>query len=442
MSTAYDTLDERGLIENVTDEAAVRKLLANPPVTFYVGFDPTADSLHVGHLLPIMAMAHLQRAGHRPIAVVGGGTGMVGDPSGKTELRNLLTPEQINANLEAQKKQLRHFLKFDTDADNAALMVNNADWLEPLNYIEFLRDIGVHFTVNRMLAAECFKQRWEKGLTFIEFNYMLLQAYDFYHLYGHHDCQLQIGGNDQWGNILAGVDLIRRIWHQPRITVSKDRDASGRVLGSHRPEPHGLVVPLLLTSSGNKMGKTESGALWLSPEKTSPYDFYQYWRNIDDPDVEKCLRTLTFLPMDEVRELAAAEPGPALNESKKRLAFEITALVHGEEAARMAHQTSSALFGKNQARASFLPTPADLHANRWDVSHEEIDNGVPVLDAFVGTRLVKSKSDARRLIQQSGAYVNEMRVDRIERLLNRDDVQTGQIVLRAGKKKYGLVVIL
>ncbi|MFH1732478.1 MAG: tyrosine--tRNA ligase [Planctomycetota bacterium] len=412
MKTAYDTLEGRGLIENVTDEAAVRKMLAHKPVTFYVGFDPTADSLHVGHLLPIMAMAHLQRAGHRPIAVVGGGTGMVGDPSGKTELRNLLTPDQIDANLEAQKKQLRHFLKFDTGADNAALMINNADWLEPLNYIEFLRDVGVHFTVNRMLAAECFKQRWEKGLTFIEFNYMLLQAYDFLTLYRREGCALQLGGNDQWGNILAGCDLTRRV---------------------EGADVHGLVVPLLLTSGGNKMGKTESGALWLSAEKTSPYDFYQYWRNVDDPDVERCLRMLTFLPMAEVRSLASAEPSPALNESKKRLAFEITALVHGEDAAKKAEAGAAALFDGGGEPAEGIPT--------LELNSSTLDAGIAIIDAIVVLGLTKTKSDARRLIQQGGAYVNGDRVDSIERTLTTAEIQDGRILIRAGKKKHGRILV-
>jgi tyrosyl-tRNA synthetase len=435
--TAYDVLEARGLIENVTDEAAIRKLLAKPPVSFYVGFDPTADSLHVGHLLPIMAMAHLQQAGHRPIAVVGGGTGMVGDPSGKTELRNMLTPEQIDANLGAQKKQLRHFLEFDGGTDSAALMVNNADWLAPLNYIEFLRDIGVHFTVNRMLAAECFKQRWEKGLTFIEFNYMLLQAYDFYHLFGlPYSCRLQVGGSDQWGNILAGCDLIRRkcAIGVPRITSSRARDSEGQLLTSEPKEPpQGLVVPLLLTSSGKKMGKTESGALWLSPEKTTPHDFYQYWRNIDDADVEKCLRMLTFLPMDEVRELAAAEPGPALNDSKKRLAFEVTALVHGEDQALKAEADAAALFGGASEAAEGIPT--------LEVDAARLDAGIVIMDALAELGLTKTKSDARRLIGQGGAYVNEQRVDSIERALTAADMQDGQILIRAGKKKHGRIVM-
>ena len=416
MTSAFDVLRDRGLVENVTDETAVRRMLEKP-VTFYVGFDPTADSLHVGHLLPIMAMAHLQRAGHKPIAVVGGGTGMVGDPSGKTELRQMLTVEQIADNLEAQKKQLRSFLDFDSGADNAALMVNNADWLAPLNYIDFLRDIGVHFTVNRMLAAECFKQRWEKGLTFIEFNYMLLQAYDFLHLFRTQACTLQIGGGDQWGNILAGSDLIRRV---------------------EGAEAHGMVVPLLLTSTGKKMGKTESGALWLAPERTTPYDFYQYWRNVDDADLETCLRSLTFLPMDQVCELAAAEPGPALNESKKRLAFEVTALVHGQQAAEGAAAQSDALFGGGTSPTG--PTdqtgPATI-----TVEPQRLDEGILIVDALAELGLCKSKGQARRLVAQGGAYVNDQRVDTIERTLTAADLQDGQILLRAGKKKHGRVVV-
>jgi len=410
MASAYDVLEERGLVENVTDADAVRRLLARPPVTFYVGFDPTADSLHVGHLLPIMAMAHLQRAGHRPIAVVGGGTGMVGDPSGKTDLRDLLPPEQIDRNLEAQKAQLRRFLDFDGDGPSVAAMVNNADWLAPLNYIEFLRTIGVHFTVNRMLAAECFKQRWEKGLTFIEFNYMLLQAYDFLVLYRREGCTLQLGGGDQWGNILAGTDLIRRV---------------------EGAEAHGLVVPLLLTASGTKFGKTEKGTVWLSPKRTSPHAFYQYWRNVDDRDVEKCLRMLTFLPMDAVQGLAAAEPGPALNASKQRLAFEITRLCHGEEAATTAQTDAEALFGASAASAEGIPT---LEAGG------RLESGLPVADALVELGLAETKSGARRLIAQGGAYANERRVDSVEQMLTERDLVDGQILVRAGKKKHGRIV--
>ncbi len=413
MTDAYDVLHGRGLLENVTDEAAVREMLRTPS-TFYVGFDPTADSLHVGHFIPIMVMAHLQRAGHVPIVLVGGGTGMVGDPSGKSDLRQMLTVEQIASNVEAQKAQLRRFLDFD--GPHAARMVNNLDWLGPLNYIEFLRDIGVHFTVNRMLAAECFKQRWEKGLTFIEFNYMLLQAYDFLTLYRREGCSLQVGGNDQWGNILAGCDLIRRV---------------------KGAEAHGLVVPLLLTSSGKKMGKTESGALWLDPNKTSPYEFYQYWRNVDDADVERCLRMLTFLPMDEVRALASAEPGPALNESKKRLAFEVTKLVHGEELAKAAVAQSEALFGGTGLGVSSDATgPAAM-----TLSGAEIEQGVLLVDALAQLGLCKSKGEARRLVAQGGAYVNEERAEGIERLLTPADVNEGQILLRAGKKKHGRLII-
>ena len=412
MKSAYDVLDERGLIADVTDTDAVRKLLAQPPVTFYVGFDPTADSLHVGHLLPIIAMAHLQRAGHRPIALVGGGTGMVGDPSGKTELRNLLSEADIARNLEAQKVQLRQFLEFDSGAPNSAKMMNNAEWLAPLNYITFLREIGVHFTVNRMLTAESFKQRWEKGLTFIEFNYMLLQAYDFLTLAQRENCRLQLGGSDQWGNICAGVDLTRRV--------------EGK-------EVFGLTVPLLLTSNGKKFGKTERGAVWLAPEKTSPHDFYQYWRNIDDKDVEKCLRMLTFLPIDEVKRLADVEPGPALNAAKKRLAFELTKLVHGESEAARAEADAAALFaGAEAGAADGIPT-LELDAAR-------LETGVALVDAMVELKLADTKSAARRLIQQGGAYVNQAQESAVDRVLTASDLQAGQIVLRAGKKKHGRII--
>ena len=412
MPNAFDVLSQRGLVENTTDVSAIRELLDRPPVTFYVGFDPTADSLHVGHLLPIIAMAHLQRAGHRPIAIVGGGTGMIGDPSGKTELRMMLDSEQIDRNLAAQKKQLERFLDFGPDG---ARMLNNADWLAELNYIEFLRDVGVHFTVNRMLAAECFKQRWEKGLTFLEFNYMLLQAYDFLHLYRAEGCTLQVGGNDQWGNILAGTDLIRR--------------ADGG-------EAHGMVVPLLLTASGQKMGKTEGGALWLDAEKTTPHDFYQYWRNIADADVEKCLRMLTFMPLEEVGELASVEPGPALNESKRRLAIEMTKLVHGGEIADQVDAAAATLFGDagaGEQAAESIPT--------LRVAQDRLDEGVGILEALAELELCGSKSEARRLVQQGGAYINDERVASIERTLGADDLDGGQILVRAGKKKHGRVVV-
>lgn len=412
MKSAYDVLDERGLVADVTDIDTVRKLLAGPPVTFYVGFDPTADSLHVGHLLPILVMAHLQRAGHRPIALVGGGTGMVGDPSGKTELRNMLSEADIARNLEAQKVQLRQFLEFDGGKPSEAKMMNNADWLAPLNYITFLREIGVHFTVNRMLTAESFKQRWEKGLTFIEFNYMLLQAYDFLTLAQRENCRLQIGGSDQWGNICAGVDLTRRV--------------EGK-------EVFGLTVPLLLTSDGRKFGKTEKGALWLAPQKTSPHDFYQYWRNIDDKDVEKCLRMLTFLPIDEVKRLADVEPGPALNGAKKRLAFELTKLVHGEGEAKRAEADAAALFaGADAGSADGIPT--------LNLDKAKLEAGIALVDAMVELKLAETKSAARRLIQQGGAYVNQAQENAVDRVITAADLQAGQIVLRAGKKKHGRIV--
>jgi tyrosyl-tRNA synthetase len=411
MHSAYDVLARRGLIEHVTDEAAVRELLANPPQSFYVGFDPTADSLHVGHLIPIMVMIHLQRAGHRPVAVVGGGTGMIGDPSQRTELRQMLTVEEVRANVEAQKAQLRRFLAFDGGGPAAAKMLNNYDWLSDLNYIEFLRNVGAHFTVNRMLAAECFKQRWEKGLSFIEFNYMILQAYDFFHLYRQEDCRLQIGGNDQWGNILAGCGLIRRV---------------------KGAEAHGMTVPLLLTADGRKMGKTEAGALWLDAAKTTPYDFYQYWRNIDDADVETCFRSLTFVPMAEVRELSSVEPSPALNESKKRLAFEITMLVHGLPAANDAASQSYRLFAGNE---SIDRAPHGIPSVAINLSE-----GVSVVDALVELGLCKSKSGARRLIEQGGAYVNGERVGSIDSSLADSDLRNGVALVRAGKKKYGCVV--
>lgn len=412
VKSAYDTLKERGLVENVTDEACLRALLAKPPVVFYVGFDPTADSLHVGHILPIIVMAHLQRAGHTPIALMGGGTGMVGDPSGKTELREVLSEKRIAANLDAQKQQLCRFLDFGDDKPNAAVMVNNADWLRGLNYIQFLRDIGIHFTVNRMLAAECFKQRWEKGLTFLEFNYMLLQAYDFLHLYRRHGCALQIGGSDQWGNILAGCALIRRV---------------------EGAEAHGLVVPLLLTSDGRKMGKTETGALWLSSERTTPHDFYQYWRNVADADVERCLRMLTFLPMEEVRRLVCVEPGPALNEAKKRLAFELTALVHGKGAAKKAESDAETLFESAAASAEGIPT--------LEVDAGCLATGILAIDVLAELGLAKTKSEARRLIEQGGAYVNGERIGTLGRMLTSADLCGDQILLRTGKKKHGRLTV-
>ena len=318
--SVIDTLLERGYIKQFTHEQETRELLDKEKITFYIGFDPTADSLHVGHFIAMMFMAHMQKAGHRPIALIGGGTAMIGDPSGKTDMRKMLTAEQIQHNVDSIKKQMGRFIDFE---DDKALIVNNADWLLNLNYVEFIRDIGVHFSVNRMLTAECFKQRMETGLTFLEFNYMLMQGYDFLVLNQKYNCMMELGGDDQWSNMIAGVDLIRKKERKPAFA---------------------MTCTLLTNSEGKKMGKTENGALWLDPEKTSPYEFYQYWRNVGDADVEKCLALLTFLPMDEVRRLGALKD-KEINEAKKILAFEVTKLVHGEEEAKKAQEASEALFG-------------------------------------------------------------------------------------------------
>ena len=326
----FDTLSERGFIAQCTDEDAVRKLLGEKSVTFYIGFDPTADSLHAGHFIALMVMAHLQRAGHRPIALVGGGTGTIGDPSGRTDMRKVMTDEIIEHNCECFKKQISRFIDF---SNGRALMVNNGDWLRKLGYIELLREVGAHFTVNRMLAAECYKQRWEKGLTFLEFNYMVMQAYDFYKLNADYGCEIQLGGDDQWSNIIAGVELVRR--------------KTGRNV-------FGLTNKLLTKSDGSKMGKTAGGALWLDADKVSPYDFYQYWRNVDDADVKTCLSLLTFLPMEEVERLSSL-PGQEINKAKEVLAFEVTKLVHGEEEANKALEGARAAFGGGAQDASNIP---------------------------------------------------------------------------------------
>ena len=320
MSNVLDTLLERGYIKQFTHEEETRELLEKEKITFYIGFDPTADSLHVGHFITMMFMAHMQRAGHRPIALIGGGTAMVGDPSGKTDMRKMLTKEEIENNVASIKKQMEKFIDF---SDDKAILANNADWLLKLNYVDFLREVGVHFSVNRMLTAECFKQRLEKGLSFLEFNYMLMQGYDFYVLNQKYNCKMELGGDDQWSNMIAGVELVRR-------------KAQGQAMA--------MTCTLLTNSQGQKMGKTVGGALWLDPKKTSPYDFYQYWRNVDDADVEKCLRLLTFVPMDEIKKLAALE-GAAINEAKKVLAFEVTKLIHGEEEAKKAQSAAESLFG-------------------------------------------------------------------------------------------------
>ena len=401
---ALDILKERGFIKQVTFEEDLYKAFDEGMVTFYVGFDPTADSLHVGHYIPIMAMAHLQRAGHKPIALMGGGTGMIGDPSGKSDLRKVLTVEDIDHNGECFKKQMGRFLDFDESKENCAMIVNNADWLRGLNYIEFLRDVGAMFSVNRMLTAECYKQRLERGLTFLEFNYMIMQSYDFLELFKRHNCILQCGGDDQWSNMLGGADLIRR---------------------KERKDAFALTFQLLLTSEGKKMGKTEKGALWLDAEKRSPYDFYQYWRNVGDADVEKCLGLLTFLPMDEVRRLGALE-GSAINEAKKVLAFEVTKLVHGEEEAVKAQQAAEALFGGAAAGGS-IPTT--------EISAEDLATDARLIAWMAKVGMTKSNGEARKSVQQGGVSVNDVKVTDPDYVLTADMLAEG-VVVKKGKKTF------
>ena len=400
MANVYDILKERGFIAQCTNESEVRDLFAKEQVTFYIGFDPTADSLHVGHFLGLMAMSHLQRAGHRPICLVGGGTGTVGDPSGRTDMRQMLTDEKIEHNCNCFKKQMARFIDFHEDK---ALMVNNGDWLRKLNYIELLRDVGPHFSVNRMLAAECYKQRMEQGLTFLEFNYMIMQAYDFLELNHRYGCKLQMGGDDQWSNIIAGVELIRRKEAKPA---------------------YGLTFTLLTKSDGKKMGKTASGALWLDPEKTSPYDFYQYWRNVDDGDVEKCLALLTFLPMDEVHRLGGLRDA-AINEAKKILAYEVTKLVHGAAEADKAQAAAEAVFG-GQGSSEDMPT----------IEATAADMGQKLLDVLTAGGVFASKGEGRRLIQQNGVSLNDARIADADYVLTEADFTDNVALVKKGKKKY------
>lgn len=400
LANVFDILKERGFIAQCTHEEELRKLLDTEQVTFYIGFDPTADSLHAGHFIALMAMAHMQRAGHRPICLVGGGTGTVGDPSGRTDMRKMMTDEIIEHNCECFKKQMARFIDF---SDGKAIMVNNGDWLRKLNYIELLREIGAQFTVNRMLAADCYKTRWEKGLTFLEFNYMIMQAYDFYELHRRHGCVLQMGGDDQWSNIIAGVELVRRKESKPA---------------------YGLTCNLLTKSDGQKMGKTAGGALWLDAEKTSPYDFYQYWRNVDDADVEKCLSLLTFLPMDEVRRLSALQDS-AINEAKKVLAYEVTKLVHGEAAAEDAKKAADAIFG-GQGGAEGMPA--------FEVGASAV--GAKLLDLLVQHQVFASKGEGRRLIQQNGVSLNDEKLSDADYVLAEEDFKDGAAIVKKGKKKY------
>ncbi len=407
MRNVYDVLKERGLIAQVTHEEEVRELLGNEKVTFYIGFDPTADSLHVGHFLQMVVMRHMQMHGHRPIALVGGGTGHIGDPSGRTDMRQMMTEDIINHNCECFKKQLSSVIDF---SDDKAIMVNNSDWLLDLNYIDFLRDIGACFSVNKMLTAECFKQRLEKGLSFLEFNYMLMQSYDFLVLSREFDCKLELGGDDQWSNILGGIELCRR----------KDQR-----------QVYGMTFTLLTNSEGKKMGKTQSGALWLDPQKTSPYDFYQYWVNVDDADVIKCLKLLTFLPLEEIEAMAEYKDAE-INKAKKVLAYEVTKLVHGEEEANKVQAAAEAVFGSGNSSEN-MPTT--------EIGAAEIEAGLSILDCLVMTGLAASKGEGRRLVQQGGVSLNGEKVTDIAFNLSASDFESGEAVIKKGKKVFHRVVL-
>ncbi len=404
--TVYDELVARGLIAQVTDEEEIKELINNGKATFYIGFDPTADSLHVGHFMALCLMKRLQMAGNKPIALIGGGTAMIGDPSGRTDMRQMMTKETINHNCECFKKQMSRFIDF---SDGKALMVNNADWLLGLNYVEVLRDIGPHFSVNRMLSAECYKQRMERGLSFLEFNYMIMQSYDFYELFQRYGCNMQFGGDDQWSNMLGGTELIRR-------KLGKNACA--------------MTITLLLNSEGKKMGKTQSGAVWLDPEKTSPFEFYQYWRNVGDADVLKCLRMLTFLPLEQIEEMDKWE-GSQLNTAKEILAFELTKLVHGEEEATKAQESARALF--SGGNAANMPTATITEENLRD---GEID----IMGLLVASGLCASRSEARRAVQQGGVAVNGEKVASIEASYKPEDINKEDFVLRRGKKNYRKII--
>lgn len=405
MENVFDVLVGRGYLKQFTHEEEMREILEKEKVTFYIGFDPTADSLHVGHFIAMMFMSHMQKHGHRPIALLGGGTAMIGDPSGRTDMRTMMSKETIAHNVASIKKQMEKFIDF---SDGKAILENNADWLLGLNYIDFIRDIGAHFSVNRMLAAECFKSRMEVGLSFLEFNYMLMQGYDFLVLNQKHGCTMQLGGDDQWSNMIAGVELIRK---------------------KEQKQAFAMTCTLLTNSEGKKMGKTAKGALWLDPEKTSPYEFYQYWRNVDDADVEKCLSLLTFIPMDEVKRLSALE-GAEINEAKKILAFEITKMIHGEEEALKAKTAAEALFGGGQDMSS-VPS----------VEIEEVALGTGLIDFLVEKGILKTKSEGRRLVQQNGLNIGENKVTDFAMPITKDLFADGEFLVKIGKKKYHKVVL-
>lgn len=402
----YEELQARGLIAQVTDEPLIRDLINNGKATFYIGFDPTADSLHVGHFMALCLMKRLQEAGNKPIALIGGGTAMIGDPSGRNDMRSIMTKETINHNVECFKKQMSRFIDF---SDDKALLVNNADWLLDLNYVDLLREVGPHFSVNRMLTAECYKQRMEKGLSFLEFNYMIMQSFDFYTLYQKYGCNLQFGGDDQWSNMLGGTELIRR-------KLGKDASA--------------MTITLLLNSEGKKMGKTQKGAVWLDPEKTSPYEFFQYWRNVDDADVIKCLKMLTFLPLSEIEKMANWE-GSQLNEAKEILAYELTALVHGKEEAEKAKESARSVFGAGDA--SNMPTAT--------VDDDCFKNGeVDLITLLVAGGLCQTRSDARRNIEQGGVTVNGEKETDFKKTYTKDNFGDG-IVIKRGKKNFKKLVL-
>ncbi|MBQ3181805.1 MAG: tyrosine--tRNA ligase [Clostridia bacterium] len=403
MQNVFDTLKERGLIAQTTHEEEIRELLGKEKVTFYIGFDPTADSLHVGHFLQMVVMRHMQDAGHRPIALVGGGTAMVGDPSGRTDMRQMMTVDTINHNSECFKKQLSCIVDF---SDDKAIMVNNADWLRELNYIEFLREIGSCFSVNEMLRAKCFQTRLEKGLSFLEFNYMLMQSYDFLELHNRYDCKMELGGDDQWSNILGGIDLVRR---------------------KENKQVYGMTFTLLTTSDGKKMGKTAKGALWLDPEKVSPYEFYQYWRNVDDADVVRLIKMITFVPMEEIYEMEKWE-GAELNKAKVRLAYEVTKLVHGEAEADKAKATAEGIFAGGAS--------GDMPTTELDSADDE----TLLLDLMLTAKLIPSKGEGRRLIQQGGVSVDDVKITEPNYMVKKEDLQNG-IVIKKGKKVFHKVIL-
>ena len=402
MENVFDTLKERGLIAQTTHEDEIRKILGEKKITFYIGFDPTADSLHIGHFMQLIVMKHMQNAGHRPIILLGGGTTMVGDQTGKTDMRPMITQEIIQHNADNFKKQMSKFIDFE---DGKAIMVNNADWLLGLNYVDFLREVGVHFSVNRMLSAECFKTRMEKGLTFLEFNYMLMQGFDFYKLNKEYDCLMEFGGDDQWANILGGIELIRR---------------------KESKQAYGMTFTLLTTSEGKKMGKTEKGALWLDPEKVSPYEFYQYWRNVDDKDVIRLLKLVTFIPMEQIREYEKLE-GQELNKIKCLLAYEVTKMVHGEEAAKQANDAATAIFAGGSNTENMTSA---------EISKSEIESGINVLDMLVNVKLCPSKSEARRLVQQNGLSINGEKVSGVDTIINSEYFKDGEMIVKKGKKTF------